>query len=136
MKKKICFLLCLLSYVFSGCVSISIKEKSIERIDFSLIPIASKNTIMKVKPKQLYNVKVTIREEGNKKIIKHPNYSELVFESEDFEVIQHDRWNLIVAAKYPNLNHLYEKNYYITMYVKENNFGGSFGKWLMAKFYI
>ena len=131
MKKKICFLLCILSCVFSGCVSISIKEKVIQRIDFSLYPINSKNASIKVKPKQLYTVRVTVEENGNKKLIKYPNYSELIFESEDFDVVQHDRWNLIVVAKYPNLNHLYEKNYYAAMYVKENSFGGSFGKWLI-----
>ena len=115
MKKGLCFLLCILSCLFSSCISVSIKEKSIEDLNISILSVNSKNKADKIIPGKYYEIKATVTESGNKKIIKHPNYSELVFDSSDFQIIQQDRWNLIVKAKYPTINHLYEKNYHVAV---------------------
>jgi hypothetical protein len=106
------FVLFILSCMLSGCVSISIKGKAIESLSVSLFPVSSKNAVTKIQPGKKYEVKIKVKESGSKKIIKHPDYSQIMFDSDDFKIIYQDRWSLIVMAKYPNINHLYEKNYY------------------------
>lgn len=131
MKRIFWFVLCISVILFSSCVSVSVKEKSIESLNFSLLPIGTKNNTEDVIPGSLYEVKANVTEAGKKKIIKHPNYSELVFDSDDFKIVYQDRKNLIVKAKYPGINYLYEKKYSAAVYIAENNFSGTYGTWLI-----
>lgn len=131
MKRILWLLLCAFGFLFSSCISVSIKEKSIESLNMYLFPIGLKSSVKDIIPGELYEVKVDVTEIGKKKVIKYPNYSELVFNSDDFKVVYQNRNNLIIKAKYPNINYLYEKKYSAAVYVAENNFSGTCENWLI-----
>lgn len=131
MRKILWLLLCAFGFLFSGCVSVSIKEKSIESLNICLFPVGMKNGAKDIVPGELYEVKVDVTEAGKKKIIKYPNYSELIFESDGFKIVSQDRRSLIIKAEYPNINYLYEKNYSAAVYVAQNSFSGTYENWLI-----
>lgn len=131
MKKMFLLLLCASGLLFSSCVSVSIKKKSIESLSIGLFPLGTKSDVKDVVPGDLYEVKVSVTEAGKKGIIKYPNYSELVFDSDDFKIVHQGLRNLIVQAEYPDINYLYEKKYSAVMYVSENDFKGAYETWLI-----
>lgn len=129
--KTVRLLLCAFGFLLSGCVSVSIKGKSIESLNVSLFPVGAKSSTADIIPGKLYEVKANAVEIGKKRIIKYPNYSELIFDSDDFTIVLQNRSNLIIKAEYPNINYLYEKKYSAAVYIAENKFGGTYTNWLI-----